>query len=111
MPLFVRKILTLFGAIAASPWAFGTVVIYGLLWIVFDAASFSWHGVATLATWSMTLMIQRSEHRDTQAIHAKLDELLKAQKGARSRLSTIDEQEPEEIEKFRDRENSRRDDD
>src|SRR5215467_8980277 len=26
------------------------------------------HGVATLATWLMTLFIQRAEHRDTQAI-------------------------------------------
>jgi low affinity Fe/Cu permease len=29
--------------------------------------------VATLMVWVMTLLIQRSEHRDTQAIHAKLD--------------------------------------
>ncbi len=26
----------------------------------------------------MTLFIQRAEHRDTQAIHAKLDELLQS---------------------------------
>jgi low affinity Fe/Cu permease len=32
----------------------------------------------------MTLFIQRAEHRDTQAIHAKLDELLRGGKqGAR----------------------------
>jgi low affinity Fe/Cu permease len=77
---------------------------YALLWLVFDPASFNWHGVATLATWCMTLMIQRGEHRDTQAIHAKLDELLKTQRGASGSLAQIDKEEPEEIERFRERE-------
>ena len=104
MPLFVRKILTLLGTIAASPWAFSTVAIYALLWIIFDRGSFNWHGIATLATWCMTLLIQRGEHRDTQAMHAKLDELLKSDRRASDSLTQIDEKEPEEIEKFRDRE-------
>jgi low affinity Fe/Cu permease len=43
----------------------------------------------------MTLLIQRAEHRDTQAIHAKLDELLRAE------LVEIDEEEPEAIERHR----------
>jgi low affinity Fe/Cu permease len=51
----------------------------------------------------MTLFIQRGEHRDTQAIHAKLDELLDAQPNARTRLARIDEEEPEEIEGYRGR--------
>jgi low affinity Fe/Cu permease len=41
--------------------------------------SFDGQSVATVATWLMTLFIQRAEHRDTQAIHAKLDELLRAE--------------------------------
>lgn len=104
MPLFIRKFLTLLGTIAASPWAFSTVAVYALLWLIFDTASFNWHGIATLATWSMTLMIQRSEHRDTQAIHAKLDELLRAEGNARSELTKLDRKEPEEIEAHRRRE-------
>jgi low affinity Fe/Cu permease len=104
MPLFARQILTLLGTIAASPWALSTVMVYAVLWFIFDRASFNWHGVATLATWCMTLMIQRGEHRDTQAIHAKLDELLKTQQGASDRLTQIDREQPEEIESFRDRE-------
>ena len=32
----------------------------------------------------MTLVIQRAEHRDTQAIHAKLDEVLHALGDARN---------------------------
>jgi low affinity Fe/Cu permease len=48
-------------------------------WLVFEPASFGWHGAAIVATLLMTLFIQRSEHRDTQAIHAKLDELLRGE--------------------------------
>jgi low affinity Fe/Cu permease len=49
----------------------------------------------------MTLIIQRAEYRDTQAIHAKLDELLRAEGGARNELTMLDEQEPENIEEHR----------
>ncbi len=54
-----------------------------------------------MATWLMTLVIQRSEHRDTQAIHAKLDDLLRADKNAKTGLANIDNEEPEDIEKYR----------
>jgi low affinity Fe/Cu permease len=64
-------------------------------------ATFDWHAVATLAALFMTLVIQRAEHRDTQAIQAKLDELLRANADARTELSTIDDEEPERIEKRR----------
>jgi low affinity Fe/Cu permease len=49
----------------------------------------------------MTLFIQRAGHRDTQAIHAKLDELLRVEGRARSELSQLDDEEPEVIEKHR----------
>ena len=39
------------------------------------------------------MFIQRGEHRDTQAIHANLDELLKTQPDASHRLARIDEEE------------------
>jgi low affinity Fe/Cu permease len=49
----------------------------------------------------MTLFIQRAEHRDTQAIHFKLDELLRANPRAPDAAAHVDEQEPEEIERQR----------
>jgi low affinity Fe/Cu permease len=49
----------------------------------------------------MTLFIQRAGHRDTQGIHAKLDELLKANRDAENEITRMDEKEPEEIEEFR----------
>jgi low affinity Fe/Cu permease len=51
----------------------------------------------------MTLFIQRADRRDTLAVHAKLDELLKATHDARTELASIDENEPEVIERIRDR--------
>jgi low affinity Fe/Cu permease len=69
--------------------------------LIFDRASFGWHGAATVATWMMTLFIQRAEHRDTQAIHAKLDEMLRAMGEADTELAAVDKQEPEEIEAHR----------
>jgi low affinity Fe/Cu permease len=54
-----------------------------------------------MATWGMTLVIQRAEHRDTQALHAKLDELLKAVGDADNDVMDIDEKDAEEVEKER----------
>jgi low affinity Fe/Cu permease len=89
--------LTRFGTWLASPIAFPVVALYAACWAWFDWNAFDWQAVATLATWLMTLLIARAENRDTQAIHAKLDELLRAHGDARNELMTIDQQEPEDI--------------
>jgi len=96
--------LTKAGTWAARPAAFAFVAGYAVLWLVFDRSSLDWHGAATLVTLSIALVIQRSEHRDTQALQAKLDELLRVHNAARDELTQVDEKEPEEIE------NSREDD-
>jgi low affinity Fe/Cu permease len=74
---FIRHSLTRMGEITATPAAFGLLVIYAGLWFFFDRQSLDWHAFATLSTLFMTLVIQRAEHRDTQALHAKLDELIR----------------------------------
>lgn len=91
--------LTQFGVYTATPWAFLAVILYGAVW--WYSGKLEIAGVATLAVWMMTLFIQRAQHRDTQALHAKLDELLRTHDDARSELTKLDDQEPEEIEKFR----------
>jgi low affinity Fe/Cu permease len=103
----IRKALTWVGSVTAHPAAFVIVLVYAASWVVFDHESLDWHGAATLATWLMTLFIQRAEHRDTQALQAKLDELLKVNHDAGDPLTRIDDKEPEEIEEFR--EGQRRD--
>ena len=97
----IRQSLTALGVFAAHPAAFLIVAAYGVLWLIFQPHSLDWHGIATLAVWLMTLLIQRAEHRDTQAIHAKLDELMRVHGGARSEIMKADKKEPEDIEKSR----------
>jgi low affinity Fe/Cu permease len=99
-----RRILTTLGVSTSHPAAFMIVFVYVGAWLTVSPASFDWHAVATVATWLMTLIIQRAEHRDTQAIHAKLDELLRAEGRARSELTELDDEEPEVIEERRLRE-------
>jgi low affinity Fe/Cu permease len=85
----VRQSLTRLGELAAHPGAYGIIVVYAALWFVLDRDSLDWHAVATLAVWFMTLLIQRTEHRDTQALQAKLDELLHAHSQASNALQKL----------------------
>jgi low affinity Fe/Cu permease len=68
---------------------------------VFEPETFDWHAIATIVVWIMTLFIQRAENRDTQSIHAKLDELLHAHSLASNAMTRIDEEQPEDIEQHR----------
>jgi low affinity Fe/Cu permease len=95
---------TAVGQATGHPAAFAVVLLYALLWLAFDAVTFDWNAVATLAVWMMTLFIQRANRRDTLALHAKLDELLRVDGDARSELTRLDEREPEDIKKHRDTE-------
>ena len=94
----IRRGLTQLGGLVAKPWAFALVLTYGILWFLFAPDTFGWQGLATMAVWFMTLLIQRAEHRDTQAMQAKLDELLHALSRANNAMTRIDEQQPEDIE-------------
>lgn len=96
-----QRLFTQLGSLTASPIAVLIVLLYTVIWYVYDRASLDFHAAATLATWIMTLFIQRAEHRDSQATQAKLDELLHAVANASNRMSLIDEAEPEEIERHR----------
>jgi low affinity Fe/Cu permease len=98
----IRQSLTWTAQWTSHPGAFLIVGIYAALWWYFAPSTMDWHAVATLATWLMTLFIQRGEHRDTQAIHAKLDELVRATGKADNELTKMDKKEPEEIEEHRD---------
>lgn len=99
----ISRLLTEAGGWLARPHAFVAVLVYVALWLIFDRGTLSWHELATVATLFMTLFIQRSEHRDMQAVQAKLDELLRAHGEARTELSRIDNQEPEQVEAFREK--------
>jgi low affinity Fe/Cu permease len=100
----IRRWLTLIGVSTSHPLAFAIVAAYVAAWLVSDPGSLNWQGIATVATWIMTLFIQRAENRDTLAIHAKLDELLRVEGRARNELTIMDQKEPEEIASHRTRE-------
>ena len=61
----IRRMITQLGVYSASPVAFGVLLAYAALWFLFERSTLDWHAIATLATWFMTLIIQRAEHRDT----------------------------------------------
>ncbi len=97
----IRQALTQLGVWTAKPIAFLILAAYLVGWLAFEPETFDWHGFATMATWFMTLLIQRAEHRDTQAIHGKLDELLRAHSQAETAMAQLDNEEPEDIERRR----------
>ncbi|MBR0847240.1 low affinity iron permease family protein [Bradyrhizobium diazoefficiens] len=99
-PAHAKGWLTELGVAMSRPAAFVVYLIYCVCWLTLGNG-LEWHSMATLATWGMTLLIQRAEHRDTQAIHAKLDELLKVHGGADNSLMSIDDKDAEEVEKER----------
>lgn len=103
MTNLVQRSLTGLGVLTARPVAFLALGAYVVAWLVFDRNSFDMHGGAALGAWFMTLFIQRAAHRDTQAIQAKLDELLRAHSEARTDLRDLDSKEPEDIERHRER--------
>lgn len=97
----IGRHLTDLGTLTARPWAFLIVILYGGLWLLFWPETLDPHGFVTLIVWAMTLFIQRAQYRDTQALHAKLDELLRVEGAARNDLMRIDEEQPERIEEHR----------
>jgi low affinity Fe/Cu permease len=92
---------SLVGQAAGHPLAFAIVILYAVVWLIFDRNHLDFNAVAKVGVWSMTLLIQRANRRDTLALHAKLDELLRVNTQARSELTRLDEEEPEEIETHR----------
>ena len=83
----MRHALTTLGVNTAHRWRFSLSASTAPVgYHLFERETFR-HAVATMATWFMTLFIQRAEHRDTQAIQAKLDELLHAHARARNELT------------------------
>ena len=70
---YLSGALTRVGEFTTHPAAFAVVAAYALAWLMLSPQTFGWAAIATLATWLITLFINRTEHRDTQAIHACTD--------------------------------------
>jgi low affinity Fe/Cu permease len=54
----------------------------------------------TIVTFLMVFLIQNTQNRDAKAIHLKLDELIRAMKGARNALVDLEDLSDEELKKL-----------
>jgi low affinity Fe/Cu permease len=82
---------------AGTPWAMGAAALVVLVWLIsgpFFGFSDTWQLVintgTTIVTFLMVFAIQTSQNRESRAMHLKLDELIRATKGARNAF--IDEE-------------------
>ena len=96
-------------AAVGTPWAFTIAFLSILAWGITGPLfhfSDTWQLVintaTTIITFLMVFIIQNTQNRDTRAIQLKLDELLRAVQGARTRLvalETLSDAELDELEK------------
>ena len=90
-----------------SAWAFAAAVLAILVWIVTGSTfhfSDTWQLIintaTTIVTFLMVFLIQNTQNRDAKAMHLKLDELIRAVKGARNRLVDLENLSDEELKKL-----------
>jgi low affinity Fe/Cu permease len=79
-------------------WAFGvalaTVIVWGVTGPVFEFSN-TWQLVintgTTIITFLMVFLIQRSQNKDSRAVHLKLNEIVAALQGASNRLINVED--------------------
>ena len=101
---FLERLARLATEWAGSSWALalaGTVIlIWGATGPLFGYSD-TWQLVintsTTIVTFLMVFLIQRSQNKDSQAVHLKLNELVAAMRGASNRLINVEDLSEEEV--------------
>ncbi len=92
-----RKFAARTADIVGTAWTFILAVVIIVTWAItgpFFGYSDTWQLIintgTTIVTFLMVFLIQNTQNRDAKAIHLKLDELIKATKGARNHMIDLD---------------------
>ena len=91
--LFAKRSSSMLG----SAWAFAAAILIILIWGLTGPMfhySDTWQLIintgTTIVTFLMVFLIQNTQNRDAKAVHLKLDELIRALKGARNELIDLE---------------------
>ncbi|HKQ76286.1 MAG TPA: low affinity iron permease family protein [Blastocatellia bacterium] len=94
--------------VTGRPVTFMIAVVVILAWVITGPLfgfSDTWQLVintgTTIVTFLMVFLIQNTQNRDSEAIHIKLDELIRAVKGAHNALLDLEELEDEHLDRIR----------
>jgi low affinity Fe/Cu permease len=90
--------------VLGSAWAFASailiIVIWGLTGPTFHYSD-TWQLIintgTTIVTFLMVFLIQNTQNRDAKAVHLKLDEVIRALKGARNELIDLEKLADEDL--------------
>jgi len=93
--------------ILGSAWAFGGAILIIIVWALTGPTfhfSDTWQLIintgTTIVTFLMVFLIQNTQNRDAKAMHLKLDEIIRAIKGARNELVDLEKLSDEDLDKI-----------
>ena len=91
---FSQKATRATGTSLAFAMALGTVVVWGITGPLFEFSN-TWQLVintgTTIVTFLMVFLIQRTQNKDSLAVHLKLNEIVAAVEGASNRLIDVED--------------------
>src|SRR5213596_117700 len=101
--IIARRSSTVLG----SAWAFAGALLVILVWVLTGPTfhfSDTWQLIintaTTVITFLMVFLIQNTQNRDAKAVHLKLDEMIRALKGARNQLVDLENLSDEDLTKL-----------
>src|SRR5438874_13099842 len=90
-----------------SAWVFIVAILVIVVWAATGPTfhfSDTWQLIintgTTIVTFLMVFLIQNTQNRDAKAMHLKLDEIIRAVKGARNQLVDLEKLSDEELDKL-----------